>query len=178
MSDLNNNRIKRQASKNVAATSGNANRALIKGTHAVSVQAHPDSFQSTFKMSLQPKTSVSKQPCAACCWIGALLPNIWSHFPQPIVWKTHCYYLCKHARLNPVGPVRCFLMLHSCDSLTFTLHAHQRLRHLSQLFCSTSPGICWIFASLILTIDGPNFPSHLSNVASLPPPVWCVGARA
>lgn len=32
-------------------------------------------------------------------------------------------------------------------------------------FCSTSPGICWIFASLILTIDCPSFSSHLSNVA-------------
>lgn len=43
MSDLNNNRIKRQASKYVATTYGIVNRALIKGTRAVSVQAHPDS---------------------------------------------------------------------------------------------------------------------------------------
>lgn len=37
MSDLNNNRIKRQASKNVAAMYGSVNWALIKGTDAVLV---------------------------------------------------------------------------------------------------------------------------------------------
>lgn len=64
MSDLNNNRIKRQASKHVATTYGIVNRALIKGTRAVSVQAHPDSFQS--RMSLKPKASISEHHCGAC----------------------------------------------------------------------------------------------------------------
>lgn len=159
MSDLNNNRIKRQSSKNVAAMYGSANWALIKGTDAVSV-CRPAQILFSQPVSNANNWQYSVAYAAKMCSRAQHLEP----FHQSI--KHPCCYLC----IESYWTSKAFLNVALRWQFVFTLHPHQRLQHLSQLLFELSRE-SRIFASLILTIDGPNFPSHLCLL-------WCVCARA